>query len=168
MARVSAWLVALTVVGTVSAAPSSKYHIAVKMDKHADFQTLRTYAWTRGWASFDRTLDRRIVTAVDRELGALGLMKRDVGPSDVLVTYGSVQRTDVDVHKHHDELSGTYPEHGVGTLVVLMLESGTRRELFRARVDLPLDTPRTQLVGQVDTIVRKIFARYPTRVSSAQ
>jgi len=50
-----------------------------------------------------------------------------------------------------------------GTLVVLLLEPSSRRELFRARVEMPVDMEQAQLEGQLDMIVHRMFAHYPTR-----
>jgi hypothetical protein len=159
----SIWLLSLAMLGAVMASPSAKYRVTVKADKHTDFRALHSYAWTPGWASFDRALDRHIVTAVDAELAGLGLVKRAAEPCDVIVTYGALRRTDVDVSSGRPHHEGTYPEFAVGTLVVLMMQPGTRRELLRARVDVPLETDTPHLEQQIDTIVAEMFADYPTR-----
>jgi hypothetical protein len=157
------WLLGLAMLGAVMAAPMPKSRITVKADKHTDFRTLRTYAWTNGWVAFDRVLDRHIVAAIDAELASLGLTKRMAEPCDVIVTYGALRRTDVDVHADRPHHSGTYPEYPVATLVVLMMQPGSRRELFRARVDVPVETDTSHLEQQIDTIVAQMFADYPTR-----
>ena len=44
-----------------------------------------------------------------------------------------------------------------------MREAHSRRDLLRARAKVPVDV--AQLEAQIDTIVARIFAQYPTRVS---
>src|ERR1044071_50596 len=151
-ARMTTWVIACAVIGAVMAAPMAKYHITLKVDKDTNFDALRTYTWTPGWATFDPGLDGHIVSAIDRELASVGLVQRGAGQSDVLVTYGALRRTNVDVHGKADRRSGAYPEYAVGTLVVMLLEPGSRRELFRARVEMPVDMEQAQLEGQIDMI----------------
>ena len=158
----SIWLLGVALLGAVKAAPMPKYRIVVKADKHTDFRTLHSYAWTNGWAAFDRVLDRHIVAAIDAELASLGFVKRGEESCDVVVTYGALRRTDVDLHAHRSP-DGTYPEYPVATIVILMMQPGSRRELFRARVDVPVETDTAHLEQQIDTVVAQMFADYPTR-----
>jgi hypothetical protein len=58
-----------------------------------------------------------------------------------------------------------YPEYQTGTFVVLMREASSRRELFRARAEVQIDVDIAQLEQQIDEIVARIFAHYPTRLS---
>ena len=157
------WLLSLALVGAVMSVPTPRHRVTVKADQHTDFRAIHSYAWTPGWASFDRVLDRHIVEAVDTALAALGLTKRTETASDVIVTYGALRRTDVDLHAAPSPHSRTCPEYPVGTLVVLMMEPASRREVFRARVDVPLETDTAKLEQQIDTIVAQMFAEYPTR-----
>ena len=71
----------------------------------------------------------------------------------------------VKVSAKRDRNSGVYPEYPTGTFVVLMREAYSRRELFRARAEVPIDVDIAQLEEQIDMIVARIFAHYPTRVS---
>jgi len=139
--------------------------VKVTVDKHTDFWALHTYAWTRGFASLDPELDAFIVAAIDRELASAGLIREESEPADVVVSYGTVRRSDIDVSAKRDRNSGVYPEYSTGTFVVLIREASSRRELLRARAEVPLDVDITQLEAQIDSIITRIFAHYPTRVS---
>jgi hypothetical protein len=139
--------------------------VKVTVDKHTDFSALHTYAWTRGFASLDPDLDAFIVAAIDRELASAGLIREESEPADVVVSYGTVRRSDIDVSAKRDRNSGVYPEYSTGTFVVLIREASSRRELLRARAEVPLDVDITQLEEQIDSIITRIFAHYPTRVS---
>jgi hypothetical protein len=48
----------------------------------------------------------------------------------------------------------------------LIREASSRREILRARAEVPLDVDDTaQLEEHLDAIIVRIFAHYPTRVS---
>jgi Domain of unknown function (DUF4136) len=146
--------------GTVTA-QTPKYRVTVTVDKSADFSTIHTYAWTTGWSSHAPDVDRHIHAAIDRELQAVGLARVDAGESDVQVTYASLSRVDVDLHSKMDPVTKMRREYPVGSLVVMLLEPQTRRELFKARADKPLDTGTIESI--VDGIVAEMFAKYPGR-----
>jgi hypothetical protein len=158
----STWILGLALFGVVAAAPTPTHHVRVTVDKHTDFAALHTYAWTPGWGAFNQDLDTHIVAAIDRELTSLGLTRLAGAPSDMLVTYGTVRRTNVDVSAKRKG-KPVYPEYPVGTLVVLLRESLGHREVFRARAELRVDIDTAQLGEQIDAIVARMFARYPTR-----
>jgi hypothetical protein len=160
----STWILGIALLSMVAAAPSSKYHVTVTMDKDINFGELHTYAWMPSWGTFNHSLDTHIVAAIDRELASLGMTRQvNQSSSDVLVTYGTVRRTNVDVSAKRMSEPGAYPEYPVGTLVVVMRQPSSRRELFRARATVPVDIDAAQLVEAIDAIVTRMFAHYPTR-----
>jgi hypothetical protein len=140
-----------------------KYRVKVTADKATDFSKLKTYAWTTGWSAFDRTVDQQVVAAVDRELAALGLTKMAAEPSDVVVQYASLRRTDVDLKSKMSPDTKLSREYPVGTLIVLLLEPRSRREIFRARVDTPLETEPSKLEAQINSTIAQVFDQYPTK-----
>jgi len=144
-----------------------KYGVTTKADKDIDFSTLKTYAWTPGWRVSDLMVDEQIVAAVDRELATLGFSKGTAEKSDVTVTYASLRRTDVDLKSKARAPDGSRPSYPVATLVVLLREPGTTRELFRGRLDAPLDFDPTALNAMIDKSVARMFAAYPTRRHSS-
>src|SRR4029077_7362158 len=121
------------------------------------------YAWTSSQPSFVPAIDAEVVAAVDRELAALGLAKVCGSPSDGFFPYGSLSRTDVDVKAKPAGKSGPWPEYPVGTLVVALLDPESRRQLFRARADTPIDLEPAKLKATIDASVSQMFAKYPTR-----
>jgi hypothetical protein len=157
-------VMALVICGAVGAGIQAmpKYGVKVTVDKKTDFTRLKTYVWFKGWTAFSRDIDRAIVAAVDRELAAAGLTQVAALPSDVVVTYASLSRTDVNL-KAKRLADGTYPEYPVGTLVVMLLEPQSRRELFRTRIDMPIETEPSKLERQVDIAVTEMFRKYPTK-----
>jgi hypothetical protein len=164
MTRVSIACVVL-MFGVASVVGQTKYGVTVTFDRKADFNTIKSYSWETGSPSFDKDVNQQIIDAVDHELMSLGLEKRPSGPSDVTVSYASLQRTDVDVNAKPTGKGkeATHPQYAVGSLLVVMREPGTRKELLRGRVDKPIDLDRDKLHAAIDAVVAEIFAKYPTR-----
>src|SRR5579871_1731739 len=159
-----AWIaVAAMMAATPLMAQMTKYGVTVRADEKTDFSKFETYAWEHGWQAYDKAVHEAIVTSVDRELAGVGLTKRDSGPADLIVTYASLRRIDVDLKSPPTAGEGTRRQYDVGTLVVLLLEPGTRKELLRARVDKPIDVETDKVTATIDAAVHEMFAKYPTR-----
>jgi len=161
MTRLMAVVLVLAM-SVAAASQTTKYGVTVLAEKNVDFGTKRTYAWRKAQPSPDKAIDAQIVAAVDRELAALGMSKPESGPTDVLVSYASLTRTDVNL-KGKEDAKGLLPEYRVGTLVVAMYDPPSNRRLLRLRADLPIDVPRSELGGAIDKAVVMMFAEYPTR-----
>ncbi len=159
-AIVSCLLVAAAMV--VAAGQVPKYGITVTAEKGVDFGKFKTYSWTKGQPSPIKTIDAQITAAVDRELGALGMTKAASGPGDVLVTYYSLSRTDVDLKAKADD-QGLRPQYPVGSLMVALLKPGSSKRLLRMRVDKPIDTEPDKLEAAINSAVTEMFEKYPTR-----
>jgi len=140
-----------------------KYGVTVTADKATDFTKFKTYVWQSGSDANDKKVHAQIVSAVDKELKALGLELKPSGPSDVIVKYASLRRIDVQADVKGN---ATTPRNqlDVGTLVVMMVKPGTGKELFRGRVDKPIETDPAQLSATITSVVADIFAKYPTRM----
>ena len=145
----------------VVAGQQPTYAVTVPVAKAAELATAKTYAWTHSQPSPDKTIDSQIMAAVDRELSALGLTKMTAGKSDLLATYASVQRTDVDL-KSEGAKSGRGRKYAVGTLVVELRDATTRQPLFRARIDTPIDAARDKLDPVINAAVTAMFKKYPS------
>ena len=151
----------LMLAATVLLAQTPKYGVTVKADRKTDFSKFKSYAWETGQPSFDKNVHQQIIDAVDRELKTVGLEKRASGPADVTVTYGSLHRTDVDLDAKPTGKEATRSQYAVGSLLVLMHESGTHKEVFRARADKPIDLAPGKVQGTIDEVVAEMFAKYP-------
>ena len=156
-------MLAWVLIGTselVLAGQQPKYGVSVKEAKPAALAKAKTYVWTRSQPSFDKDVDKQIVAAVDRELNARGFTKLEAGPSDVVVTYASLSRTDVDL-KSKSAQSGAKREFAVGTLVVDMRDPANRQSLFRVRMDTPIDKDPVKLEAAISGAVTAMFEKYP-------
>jgi hypothetical protein len=156
------------VLSAATAAPAAaqsltpNYGVKVEAEKGVDFGRFTTYTWTQGQPSANKTIDAQIVAAVDRELAALGMTKAASGTGDVLATYYSLSRTDVDLKAKPDE-QGLHPQYAVGTLVVALLDPANRKRLLRLRIDTPIGGDSSKLEGDINRAVAAMFAKYPTR-----
>ena len=137
-----------------------KYGVSVKEAKPAALAKAKTYVWTNSQPSFDKGVDRQIVAAVDRELAARGFTKLDAAPSDVVVTYASLSRTDTDL-KSKPAANGMLREYAVGTLVVDMRDPANRQSFFRVRMDTPIDKDPAKLEAGINAAVAAMFEKYP-------
>ena len=143
-------------------AQKQKYGVTVTADRKADFSAFKSYSWdAAGYPAMDKAVHQQIVDAVDRELKGLGLEKRTSGPSDLQLRYGAQRRTDTDTHA--DAPATNLPTYAVGTLVVLLRESGSGKEVYRARVDKPIDLAPDKVKATIDEVVTEMFAKYPGR-----
>lgn len=140
-----------------------KYGVKVTKDKNTNFSQLKTYTWTTGWTAFDKDVDQHVIAAVDRELAASGFTKVAGPQSDVVVKYGSLVRTDVDLKSKISADTKLRREYHVGTFVVLLMNPHTMGEVFRARADVPIETEPSKLASQIDGVVARMFAKYPVR-----
>ena len=154
--------ICILAVGTAAVPQKTKYGVTATAKKDVDFSRFTTYSWTDGRPSMNKTIHSQVMASVDRELSNLGLTKADSGPVDVLATYASLTRTDVDV-KAKPDAQGRRPEYSVGTLVVRLLDPASRTQLLELRVDQPVDTDPERLAAAIDSSVAALFAEYPTR-----
>jgi len=141
-----------------------KYGVTVRVAKADQLAKAKTYSWTISQPSHIKTIDAQIVAAVDRELSALGFTKAESGKADVLATYASLSRTDVDLKSKGKD--GARKEFPVGTLVVDLRDPATRQPVFRVRVDTPIDTEPDKLETNINAAVAAMFAKYPTAAAS--
>jgi hypothetical protein len=105
------------IAAAVLCAQTPTYGVTVTVAKGVDPAKFKTYSWIKGGPSPDKTVDAQIVAAIDRELPGVGLTKTASGKPDVLVTYYSLRRTDVNLEAKPDS-AGRQPQYPVGSLMV--------------------------------------------------
>ena len=149
----------------VAHAQKMTYGVKVMVAKAADLAKAKTYSWTVSQPSPNKTVDAQIVAAVDRQLSVLGFTKLASGTSDLLATYASTRRTDVNLKGKANE-SGARPAYEVGTLVVDLRDPATRQPLFRVRIDTPITIEADKAEMQIDAAVTAMFEKYPARTGA--
>ena len=152
----------LLLAASAAAAHMPKYGVKSKADSSTNFTALTTYQWEPGWDAWNPS-HPLILAAVERELAAIGFRQVDSGPSDVLVTYQSLRRNDIDLNSKMRTADGMRPSYPVVSIVVRILDSGTHKELFHSRIDTPIAPNEPMLSAQILNSVARLFARYPTR-----
>ena len=152
---------ALSGASAPAGAGQSKYGASVKAVKPAALANAKTYVWMPSQPAFDKNVDALIVAAVDRELGARGFSRLLSGPADVVLTYASLSRTDVDVKKAPK--AGAAREFAVGTLVVDVRDPANRQSLFRVRMDTPIEKDPATFEAKINAAVTEMFEKYPPR-----
>lgn len=148
----------LLAAGHLVVAGQMKYGVTVVSSKPAALAKARTYVWMAGQPSADKKVDALIVAAVDHELGSRGFSKLPSGQGDVVVTYASQRRTDVDVKKAAKGEAGS--EFAVGTLIV-DLKDASRASVYRVRMDTPIANDPATYEAAINAAVKAMFDKYP-------
>jgi hypothetical protein len=144
----------------VSEGYTPKYQVTVKADKHTDFSALKTYAWMDSHPAALPEIDAQIIAAVDEQLSALKMIQVPAAEAQVLATYASTHRTDVNTKaKPVAKDSDVRPEYLVGTIAFSLLEPATLRPLLQLRVDKKVDA--SWLHVTITSAVKEMFAKYP-------
>ena len=159
-------------------------------DPEASFQGLRTYSWMPRKDSGDDLIDDeglevRLRRMVDEELGARGFLPASGARPDFLIGYFPVLTREVSVERVHtaydytgDPLWGEgylplYQEAGEvqtvdrefykGTLILDVAEPSTRRPIWRATAEMPidLDDSRKRTDQKIREAVRLMLAGFP-------
>lgn len=147
-------------ISAAAAGYTPKYRVKVQAAKHTDFSKLRTYSWMDSHPASIPAVDAKIVSAIERELTARGMTKVPPGGADVVATYASSTRTDVNTSAK--PLSKDYrPEYAVGTLVVSLLAPETLKPLLQLRADTPLEHGGGE--ASVGSTVEELFKYFPMR-----
>jgi Domain of unknown function (DUF4136) len=160
-------IVCLTAVNLL--AQRTKYGVTVDVANAAAIAKAERYTFVPGQPAYDKTLDQMIIAAIDRELMARGVSKVASGQADIVVTYLSVRRTDVDLTAKPGGKGGLLPEYPVGTLVVSVSDAADRqKKLFTGRIDEPLDLDPATYETTVNAAVAAIFGKYPRKTKTPQ
>ena len=155
-ALISASIIAF---GVLASAQQPKYGVTVRTSDKSRLEKAKIYSWTRSQPSADATIDRQITAAVDKELAARGLTKGTSGPNDLVATYASMTRTDVDLKAKTAD--GQRPEYPVGTLLVELRDPASQKAAFSVRLDTPLSGDRAKLEPEINAAVAAMFEKYP-------
>jgi len=160
-------LSAVCAVQAGSLAQRTTYGVTADVTNEAALLKAVTYNFVPGQPAYDKALDQLIIAAIDRELSARGVTKAPSGRSEIVVTYLSVRRTDVDLKSKPSPKDGTLREYPVGTLVVSISDPADRqKKLFNGRIDEPLDLDPATYETTIKTAVAAIFEKYPRKIKT--
>jgi len=166
----------------ITAVSCSSTRYVIDQDSRHDFSSYSSYAWFKLAAPPDQAeppteantiLTRRIRWAIDGELGSKGLVEKPVGEADFLVTYSLVLQSRMVMY--HTGWSAPYgccgwggwgwgggwsggrtsvSTYTDGTIVVDVLDTGTRKLVWRGIVESAFKGPNPD-----DEKIRKVVAR---------
>ena len=147
-------------------AQRTKYGVTAEVTNAAALTKAATYTFVPAQPAYDKAVDQFIISAIDRELNARGVTKVASGPADIVVTYLSVRRTDVDLTAKPNS-KGALPEYPVGTLVVSVSDPADRQKrLFNGRTDEPINLDPATYEATVKAAVAAIFEKYPRKLKT--
>jgi hypothetical protein len=135
-----------------------KYGVTVQTITPAALAKAKTYVWAEGAHAFNKQAHALIIAAIDKELGARGLTTLASGPSDLVVSYDALGRTDVNLQ---ESKGNDYKDVSVGMLVVNLREAASKQSVFRVRMDTPMERNPATIEAEINAAVAAIFGKYP-------
>jgi Domain of unknown function (DUF4136) len=138
------------------------------IDKKADFESVRTYAWEKGLEVFDREAHKSIVAAIDAELASRGIrLASDTQSAEVIVRYDGIGSTYVDL----DELqratkkdpNALAPTKALGSLAISMHRNKSPDRMWLGHARDFVDLKPEVREASIRKIVARVFETYPKR-----
>jgi hypothetical protein len=160
---------------TILSAPAVAQSVTYDYDKQADFSSLRTYAWTGGINLRDELNHKRVVTAIESQLGAKGLSRVGIDENpDVLIAYHAAFDRDVQVSASSSEFgnwrwgtnrmgSARVEEIVKGTLVVDLVDPTSGSLIWRgmATKEIDVDAKPDRRDRNMNKAAEKLFKNFP-------
>jgi len=159
-------IAALALAASCGAVPALAQTAQVlKQDKSIDVASFKTFSYQVGHAALLKEVDQRIQAGIEAQLVARGLQKAASGPGDLVYTYHSIQRQDVDlatVDKKGpggEKLEPTILK--VGTLALDLKEGSTGKLAWRGKIEGVLTGDHAAQLETVDKAIAALFEKYP-------
>jgi hypothetical protein len=166
---------------------ASAQDVSYNFDQKADFSKFKTYKWVamKGSDQLDELVTKQIVSAIEKQLSAKGLTKKDTGDADLLVGY------QVAINKEKEVTSfGTgygygpgwggryYGGYGggmtstttatiyIGALALDMYDAAAKTLVWRGLASKQIDTKASPEKRQknLDKGMEKLLKNYPPKV----
>lgn len=152
---------------------ASSIKTSVDYDRSIDFSRYRTYGWLRSGRIGNDILERRLTTAVDRELARRGLVRGDT--PDLLVAMHGRMSKEVQYTAYDTSWGYGWRRWGggptmvrreevpVGTLIVDLVDARDNELVWRGTATSAIDTTASveKREAVVQEAVEKLFAAYP-------
>jgi Domain of unknown function (DUF4136) len=162
-------LLFVTVLLGVTTAGFSR-EIKIDYDHHANFSQYKTYSWAKVETS-NPLWDDRVKEAVDKELAKKGWTQVPSGGDVSIVAVGTTREKPT-LRTFYDGLDGwvwggfadatTYVEnYEVGTLVVDMFDTRTKKLIWRGSASNILSSKPDKNIKDLEKSVEKIFEHFP-------
>ena len=141
--------------------------VVSSVDKAADFDSVRTYAWERGVEPVDKSVGKLITAAIDAELAARGLKQVDRPSADVLVRYDAVGSTYVDLDElqraTRKDSNAVAPTKALGSLVISMHRNKSPQRMWMGHARDVVDATPAAREASIGKIVARVFSTYPKK-----
>lgn len=163
--------------------------VAVDFDKDTDFTKYKTYAFVEGTSSPETLTNQRIERAIETQLASKGLTKV-ASNADLMVVYHVALSKQTQLNTTNLGGWGWGPgwsrgwgwgwggggwgglggdaitqvqEIPVGTLIIDIGDSGSKRYIWRGTVTRTLSSNPAKIAKDIDQDVRKMFEKFPPR-----
>ncbi len=163
--------------GAIAAAAAGAQKVNVDHDREIDFSQYETYAWREGAPAGSELTQRRIVGAVEEQLGSAGL-ERVEGEADLyLLTFavtdqkikqralnvglGVRKRTKRGSVSIGSSTGGRVRQVTVGSLVIDLLDGDTEELVWQAVAEATLSSDPKKNAETAQSAVQKAFAKFP-------
>jgi hypothetical protein len=143
----------------------------MQLDKAVDFTKFQAYSYEPAHPAILKEADARVVAGIEAQMAALGLTKAASGKGDVVVTYHSVTRNDVDLSTFDTAQPAAGAERKaaetlkIGTLVVDVKAAATGKVVWRAKVERAFVGDTATQLKTIDEAVVAVFGVYPTKTA---
>jgi hypothetical protein len=170
-AAILATTACVTLLGTIALAQNVTYDF----DKAASFSRFKTYTWVRGTNLGDELNHRRVVNAIEAQLGSRGFARVEASANpDVLVAYHASVDRDLQINGFSSGWGGyrfgagrmgtaRVEEILTGTLAVDIVDAHTRTIVWRGVASKEIDgrAGPEKRERNINRAAEKIFSNYP-------
>lgn len=154
--------------------------VDVDSDETVNFSKYKTYAWQAGTPSKDPLMEKRIRSAVEGELNAKGLSKRESGADLYVITHASSKtEKQIDVNRFGYAGYGWYGwdrwgpttvnvyEIPTGTLIVDLLDGRSNELVWRGVATKTLSENPQKVAKLINKVVTKMFKKFPPKQATS-
>jgi hypothetical protein len=171
--RLASPLLAVLIFSGIALAQLPDRDVQTDYDKKADFSQYHTYQWMKVQTT-NPLWEQRIRDVVDKDLQSKGWQKMESGADVALTAVGSA--TNQQVYQTFytgmgpwwwrgfgDETTTTVENYKVGTLVLDMYDTRTKRLIWRGTARDTLSDKPSKNEKKLDKTVDKMFEKFPPK-----
>ena len=148
--------------------------VQVDQDPQATFDNYHTYAWRSGTDAGRAKVQEYIVSAVERELAALGFRKVEGAGAEADLYVTTTAMANIDSHLGGSAFNSDYYAIGLisaqvvatthGSLMVDLLDGESGLPVWRGLASETMSLPdQEKLRKKINKVVGKMFKKYPSR-----
>jgi hypothetical protein len=143
--------------------------VNVEWDPDTDFTKYGTYKWEEGTPLENPLLQQEVVSVVESELSAEGLVKVETDPNVFVTTHGSVKEEIPGMTRFGDHGAGwgrskqfrTPPSYTKGTVVVDIWDANRKALVWQGTATNTLTNDTEKNSSKIREVVVEMFKKYP-------